>query len=111
MLEEASGTAYSQIGIYSVAAVTFIVMNIYRQIWALIDHNCIRIERCGRQRERSLALSSARTYNLCIFTDFLLVPNIRPCLRIKFKGIKRPEDCASRSNQICGERNIYKLDL
>lgn len=48
---------YSQIGIYSVAAVTFIVMNIYRQIWALIDRNCIRIERCGWQRERRPALS------------------------------------------------------
>lgn len=44
----------SQIMIYSVAVVTFTVMNMYCQIWSLIDQNCIRIERCGWQCERRL---------------------------------------------------------
>lgn len=42
----------SQIMIYSVAVVTVTVINMYCQIWSLIDQNCIRIERCGWQRER-----------------------------------------------------------
>lgn len=33
----------------------------------------------------------APTYDLWIFADFLLVPNIRPCLQTEFKVIKRPE--------------------
>lgn len=34
---------------------------------------------------------SALAYDLSIFTDFFLVPNVNPCDQIKFKGIKRPE--------------------
>ena len=72
----------SRVMIYSVAVVTFTVMNMYCQIWSSIDQKCIRIERRGWQL-------LAPTYDLCIVADFLFVPNIRLCFQTKFKVIKR----------------------
>lgn len=56
----------------------------------------------------------APSYDLCTFTDSLLRPNIRPCLRTKLKVIKRPETAVMdliKSGEECGFIEGYKKVL